>query len=146
MAFASASDSKVAVGDKFPAFTATDVDGKTWSNNDVAGAPMVLNLWFTGCGPCRAEMPELSQWKLEMPDVMFFSATYEDAAKARSVIEKQDFNWIPLVNDTQFKEWIDDSGYPMTIVVDKSGTITHIEHGTSPVQREQLKQQIQSVR
>jgi hypothetical protein len=62
------------------------------------------------------------------------------------VIEKQDFNWIPLVNDTQFKEWIDDSGYPMTIVVDKSGTITHIEHGTSPVQREQLKQQIQSVR
>jgi hypothetical protein len=62
------------------------------------------------------------------------------------VIEKQGFNWIPLVNDTQFKEWIDDSGYPMTIVVDKAGTITHIEHGTSPVQREQLKQQIQSVR
>jgi thiol-disulfide isomerase/thioredoxin len=107
---------------------------------------MVLNLWFTGCGPCRAEMPELSQWKTEMPDVMFFAATYEDAATARPVVERQGFNWIQLVGDTQFKEWIDESGYPLTVVVDKAGNVTHVEHGTSPVQRETLKQKIQEVR
>jgi thiol-disulfide isomerase/thioredoxin len=146
LAVASSSSSKIAVGDKFPSFKATDISGKTWSNADVKGKAMVLNLWFTGCGPCRAEMPELSQWKDEMPDVMFFSATYEDAATARPVLNKQGFNWIPIVNDTQFTEWIDDSGYPLTVVVDKQGVITHIEHGTSPVQREQLKQQIASVR
>jgi hypothetical protein len=40
---------------------------------------------------------------------------------------------------------IDETGYPQTIVVDKSGTISHIEHGTSPLQRETLKQKIQEV-
>jgi hypothetical protein len=80
-----------------------------------------------------------------MPDVMFFSSTFEDAATARPVLEKQGFSWIPLVKDTQFKEWIDETGYPLTIVVDKSGIISHIEHGTSPLQRETLKQKIQEV-
>lgn len=139
-------DTAIAVGDKFPQFTATDIDGIKWTNADVNGKAMVLNLWFTGCGPCRAEMPELSQWKTEMPDVMFFSATYEDAATARPVIEKQAFNWIALVDDTQFKEWVGASGYPVTIVVDKSGVIAHIERGTSPLQRETLKSKIESVR
>ncbi|MCM1033612.1 MAG: TlpA family protein disulfide reductase [Odoribacter sp.] len=140
------SEEKVKAGTKFPEFTAVDIDGKEWSNADVAGKPMVLNLWFTGCGPCRAEMPEFSQWKNEMPDVMFFAATYEDADRARPVIEKQGFNWIALINDTQFKEWVGGKGYPMTIVVDKTGIITHVEYGSSPVQREELKKQIEAVR
>lgn len=131
--------SEISIGDKFPKFSAKDTDGRVWTNADVDGKVMVLNLWFTGCGPCRSEMPELSQWKNELPDVMFFSATYEDAATAKPILEKQGFNWIALVNDTTFKNWIDDRGYPMTIVVDKSGYIRHIEYGTSPVQRETLK-------
>ena len=49
-------------GSRFPDFSATDIDGRTWTGADVAGKVMVLNLWFTGCGPCRAEMPELSRW------------------------------------------------------------------------------------
>lgn len=38
-------------GDAFPEFTATDINGKTWTNADVKGKVMVLNLWFTGCAP-----------------------------------------------------------------------------------------------
>ena len=66
----------------FLEFTATDMNGRTWSNADIKGG-MVLNVWFTGCGPCRAEMPELSAWKDEMPGVMFFSSTFESAKVAR---------------------------------------------------------------
>jgi hypothetical protein len=91
-------------------------------------------------------MPELSQWKDEMPDVMFFSATYEDAATARPVLEKQGFNWTAIVNDKQFKEWIDETGYPLTVVVNRDGVIVHIEHGTSPVQREELNRIISAAR
>lgn len=136
----------VETGTKFPMFEAYDMDGHKWTDADISGKAMVLNLWFTGCGPCCAEMSELSQWKDEMPDVMFFSATYENAERARPVIEKHGFNWIHLVNDNQFKNWIGGQGYPMTIVVDKSGIITHVEYGTSAVQREELKKQIEAVR
>ena len=133
-------------GSKFPDFSATDIQGKKWTNADVKGKVMVLNLWFTGCGPCRSEMPALSKWKNEMPDVMFFSSTYEDAETARPIIESQHFNWIPIVNDTQFKEFVGSNGYPMTIVIDKEGIISKVEYGTSPVQRDELKEKIQSLR
>ena len=133
-------------GSRFPDFSATDIDGRTWTGADVAGKVMVLNLWFTGCGPCRAEMPELSRWKDEMPDVMFFSSTYEDAGRARPVLEKQGFNWIALVGDTQFREFVGPNGYPLTVVVDKEGIVAQVEYGTSPVQRAALKETIRSLR
>lgn len=136
----------IKVGDKFPDFSAVDIKGKTWTNADVKGKVMVLNLWFTGCGPCRKEMPELSTWKDEMPDVMFFSSTYESPEVARQVLDNVRFNWIPLVNDTQFKAFIGNNGYPLTIVVDKSGKIATFEYGTSPEQRESLKNQISELR
>ena len=132
----------IKAGDRFPEFSATDIDGKTWTNADVSGKVMVLSLWFTGCGPCRAEMPELSRWKDEMPEVMFFSSTYESPEVARQVLDKGTFNWIPIVNDTQFKEFIGSNGYPLTIVIDKSGTVAMVEYGTSPEQRERLKNKI----
>lgn len=136
----------IKVGDKFPDFSATDIVGKTWTNADAEGKVMVLNLWFTGCGPCRKEMPELSSWKDEMPDVMFFSSTYEAPEVAKQVLDKVRFNWIPLVNDTQFKKFIGNNGYPLTIVVDKSGKIAAFEYGTSPEQRESLKNKISGLR
>lgn len=140
------SEPLIKVGDKFPQFSATDISGRTWTNADVCGKVMVLNLWFTGCGPCRAEMPELSAWKDEMPDVMFFSSTYEAPEIARQVLDKIRFNWIPLVGDVQFKEFIGRNGYPLTIVVDKSGYIAAYEYGTSPEQRAALKAKIASLR
>lgn len=144
--FSISTEELLKVGDSFPQFTAHDIDGKEWKSADVEGKIMVLNCWFTGCGPCRAEMPELSKWKNEMPDVMFFSATYEKSETARPVIESTGFNWIHLVKDTQFKEYIGKNGYPMTIVVGKDGKIAQIEYGTTPLQREKLKQTIQSLR
>ena len=137
---------KIEVGDLFPIFQAKDIDGKIWSNKDVEDKVMVLNQWFTGCKPCRQEMPELSEWKDEMPDVMFFSSTYETPEVARQVLDKVRFNWIPIVNDTQFCEWVGNMGYPMTLVIDKEGKIAMIEFGTSPEKREAIKQTINSLR
>ena len=134
------------VGDKFPAFTATDIEGKQWTEADIDGKVMVLNLWFSGCGPCRAEMPELSIWKNEMPDVMFFSSTYESADIARPIVEKHGFNWIHLVDNEKFKEFIGSNGFPMTIIVDKHGIVSMIEYGTSPTQRTALKERIELLR
>ncbi|EJX03855.1 thiol:disulfide interchange protein [gut metagenome] len=132
-------------GTQFPDFTATDLDGRKWSNADVKGKVMVLNIWYTGCSPCRAEMSELSTWKDEMPEVMFFSSTYESAEIARPVIESQKFNWIPLVNNSSFIKYVGNNGYPLTAVIDKNGIIVMVEYGTSASKREALKQKIKSL-
>ena len=41
-----------------------------------------------------------------MPDVMFFSVTYEKSETARPVLECTGFNRIPLVNETMIKETV----------------------------------------
>ena len=56
-------------GEPFPQFSEMDMDGRTWTNDSVRGRVMVINLWYSGCGPCRAEMPILSEWKEQLPGV-----------------------------------------------------------------------------
>ena len=42
-----------------PAFTAVDLNGRTWTSVDFAGKVVVLNFWATWCPPCKEEMPSL---------------------------------------------------------------------------------------
>jgi len=39
-----------------PEFKAVDINGKEYSSADFKGKIQVLDFWFTGCIPCRAEM------------------------------------------------------------------------------------------
>ncbi|MFT4136880.1 TlpA family protein disulfide reductase [Microbacterium sp.] len=41
-------------------FAGTAVDGSEISSADYAGKVLVLNFWYAGCGPCRAEAPFLT--------------------------------------------------------------------------------------
>lgn len=119
------------IGDKFPDFKAPDKDGNEITNKDFEGQVMVLNLWYTGCGPCRKEMPELSKWKERYPDVKFYSSTWQTPEVAVPVLGKHGFNWHHLFNDRQFICWLNGYGFPMTIVVDKEGTVRHFTHGSN---------------
>lgn len=62
------------------------------------------------------------------------------------MLEEQGFNWIALVGDTQFRKFVGPNGYPLTVVIDKEGIVAQVEYGTSPVQRDALKEKIRSLR
>jgi thiol-disulfide isomerase/thioredoxin len=47
------------IGEKFPDFTFTDLDGKTHRLSDYAGA--LLDFWATWCAPCIADLPRLRE-------------------------------------------------------------------------------------
>ena len=125
-------------GELFPSFRETDIDGRIWTNDSVRGRVMVLNLWYSGCGSCRAEMPELSTWKEQMPEVMFFSATFHDAETAKRITDKHHFTWTHLVEAKDMMSWIGTEGFPLTIVVDKQGIVRYAVHGTSEEKRAEL--------
>ena len=41
--------------------TGKTLDGKDVDVADYRGKPVVVNIWWSGCGPCRAEMPMLQK-------------------------------------------------------------------------------------
>ncbi len=125
-------------GEPFPQFSEKDMDGRTWTNDSVRGHVMVLNLWYSGCGPCRAEMPELSSWKEQLPDVIFLSATYHDAETAKRITDKYNFTWMHLVEAKDMMAWIGTEGFPFTVVVDKQGIVRYAVHGTNEEKRAEL--------
>lgn len=44
-----------------PAFELADLSGKTWRLKDLAGRAVLINVWATWCGPCKAELPHLAK-------------------------------------------------------------------------------------
>jgi thiol-disulfide isomerase/thioredoxin len=46
--------------------TGTTLDGKDVDLADYRGKPVVVNVWWSGCGPCRTEMPLLQDASREL--------------------------------------------------------------------------------
>jgi thiol-disulfide isomerase/thioredoxin len=40
-------------------FSGPTIDGGTFRSSDARGHALVVNFWYAGCGPCRAEAPDL---------------------------------------------------------------------------------------
>ena len=75
-------------GDKFPTFSDKDIDGNTWNSDSIRGRVAVFNLWYSGCRPCLAEMPILSEWKQQLPsgrgEVFDFDSSFSEITSRRS--------------------------------------------------------------
>ncbi len=52
-----------------PAFELPDLQGSPLSLAQIDEGPAILNFWFTSCGPCRHEIPELARFHDAHPEV-----------------------------------------------------------------------------
>src|SRR4051812_29412664 len=44
-------------GERLPSVDVEDNDGNVMSTSDLVGQPLVVNVWFSTCPPCKAELP-----------------------------------------------------------------------------------------
>ena len=65
-----------------PDFSLQSPDGETLTLSELRGRPVLLNLWASWCGPCRAEMPAMEAVYQEYRDqgfvVVAVNATNQD--------------------------------------------------------------------
>ncbi len=70
---------------QIPDISVRDIDGQPVSLQDLAGKPLVINLWATWCPPCRREMPVLAAAQQANPDVRF---VFVNQGEGQLLVEK----------------------------------------------------------
>jgi cytochrome c biogenesis protein CcmG/thiol:disulfide interchange protein DsbE len=108
-----------------------DLDGKSWSLEELRGKPVVLNFWSTWCGPCKFEHPLLQQAAQAYPDVVFLGVIYSDDPGAVRRYVQREGTAYPHLIDPDGRVAIDYgvTGVPETYFLDRSGLIVHKEAG-----------------
>jgi len=125
-------------GEKASDFTYPDSKGKMVSLSDYRGKVVVVDVWATWCGPCRAEIPYLVKLEKEMEgkDVVFIGVSVDeqkDHKKWLEALEKEGLEGVQLFANGKDKNGRDKimkdykiKGIPRFMVFDKKGNVVTI--------------------
>jgi thiol-disulfide isomerase/thioredoxin len=118
------------------------VDGGTLDLADLRGQVVVVNVWWSGCGPCRAEMPMLVDAEGELPakQTAFVGINIRDLAPENAAaFERERGVDYPSIYDPG-SETLDEFGtfrpasMPSTVILDKEGRVATLISGPIPSQ------------
>ena len=101
------------------------------SLSDFKGKVVVVDVWATWCGPCKAEIPHLKKLEKEFEgrdDIVFLGVSVDkakDKDKWLKMIDEQQMAGIHLFADgfSQIAESYQITGIPRFMVFDKQGNI-----------------------
>lgn len=113
-----------------PNFQLQDLANKVKSKENYNDKITLINLWFTSCPPCIAEIPYLNDLKkLYEGQVNFVAITFENKDKIEEFLIKKPFDFEHLVGGLSYlKEDLKTNTYPKLVFVDKEGTVRFVEN------------------
>jgi len=113
-------------GKEMPLLSLKTISGEKIETKDLKGKVIVLNLWYTTCHPCIAELPALNKLVIEYKNknVVFLGLstdTKEMLDRDFFPNYKFDFKIIPGAGD--IVEKIGQTGFPTTYIIDTKGNV-----------------------
>ena len=153
------------VGDAAPGFTVTRMNGEEFTLSEAVGEEgegkaIILNFWYTACGPCVEELPTLLDFAAEHADTAVFMAlraTWEQVKVPDLAGYLENMGW-----DEQYfaedKVQLDENGeergdvfdlyggreaYPVTVIIDPDGTIAYSRTGKLGSSPEEIYAELQ---
>ncbi len=124
---------RASVGLSAPGFAVHVIDGQVFEltehlEND--GRLLVLNLWASWCIPCRTEIPELSAFSDQRPDVKVIGVAVDDTrTSAISFAREIDATYPLALGNPEFEDAYPRLGLPVTYIIDPEGFITDVFNG-----------------
>ena len=126
--------------------------GGLLKSDQLTGVVVVMNFWYAGCAPCRAEAPDLvAVNKLFVgKNVQFVGVNVRDSASTALAFDRNfDITW-PSIIDAQsgsvllaFTGLVTPQAVPTTLVIDKQGRVAARVLGQ--IQESTLKALVQRV-
>lgn len=118
-------------GNAAPNFTLTTLEGEEVTLADYKGKKVVLNLWATWCGPCKAEMPHMQNYYEDMAakenvEILAVNLTSSDVGVDKVQAFQEDYALsfpIPLDEDGVVGDIYQAITIPTTYMIDTTGTI-----------------------
>ena len=113
-------------GQQLPSIELENVAGEKISTQSLLGAPMILNIWYSTCEPCRRELPVLASAAMRYRDqVRFVGVNIKDSASVAEKFAAQYGVKFELLFDTngQFISHLGIATAPVTLAVDAQGKI-----------------------
>lgn len=120
---------RVEVGRPAPALASKALDGTPASLEALRGAPVLLNVWATWCGPCRDEIPALERLHREFgpKGLRIVGVSIDQGGQETSIRE------FLLEYGATYAIWLDPNsdvtsafstmGVPNTFLIGKDGTL-----------------------
>jgi len=117
-------------GTSFPKFSFTDLNGKTYTNENTKGKTIILKCWFISCKPCVAEFPQLNKLVEKYQnreDVLFISLAFDSKKELSNFLIKKPFDYAVVPDQKDFMEKIlKTHTYPTHFIIDKQGIIQKV--------------------
>ncbi len=138
-----------AAPDSAPDFTLKSASGVNLKLSEFRGEVVLINFWASWCGPCRQEMPLLSELHEQYRDLGFTVLgvnVEEDSRQARKLLEDAPVSF-PVVfdSDSTVSREYDVAAMPSTMLVDRNGTLRYLHKGYKPGLEAVYQQQVRDL-
>ena len=136
-------------GQVAPDFALKSSTGENLRLSEYRGDVVMINFWATWCGPCRQEMPLLDELYNRYERVGFNLLGVnidDDSGRAVQMAEELGINF-PVLFDArkEVSELYKVEAMPVTVLVDREGTIRYVHHGYKPGYEDKYLDQIRSL-
>ncbi|MEY4043633.1 MAG: hypothetical protein RL529_1200 [Actinomycetota bacterium] len=105
--------------------------GGILSSSQLTGVPVVMNYWYAGCAPCRAEAPDLLELSKQFPKVQFVGVNVRDSAATAAAFNRNfKLTWSSIIDSQTgsvalaFTGIVTPAAVPTTLVIDKKGRVS----------------------
>jgi len=128
-----------------------DLEGKSFKIEDKKGKVVLINLWATWCGPCRAEMPELiamqDKYKDKNFEVLGLNVDEESVEAIKSFSEQMKLNYFLGYADnklvSEFVKLSKQQGIPQSVLINREGQTTGVFFGSGARAINNMKQSVE---